>query len=93
MGDRVDLIRHWQLLADVGAAELETLIHQQMRDVRQSAGGQVIHADDLVLPIQQGLAEVGAEKTGTTSDNNSHEYIPMAAPPTVRYSWTSRSRH
>ena len=35
-----------------------------MSEVRRLAGAQVVHDDDLVTPLQQHLADVGAQEPG-----------------------------
>ena len=69
MVDLVDLHRH--LLGDVVAHQLEAVVVEQVLDVGARAGEEVVEADDLVAFVQQPLAQVRAEETRATGDQNS----------------------
>ena len=48
--------------------QLEVGVVQQVHDVVFGAGEKVIQADDIVAIVQQALAQMLAEETGTSGD-------------------------
>jgi hypothetical protein len=50
-------------VADVVVVELEVAALEQVLDVLQSAGDQVVHADHVVAFLQETVAEVRAEES------------------------------
>jgi hypothetical protein len=65
--DEVERLVDPDRLADVVVQERE-LVAAEMRDVRERARLEVVETDDSVPPLEQRLAEVGAEKPGATGD-------------------------
>src|SRR6185436_1852533 len=64
-------------LGDVVVQEVEARSPAQMRDVLRPPGDQVVDADDPVPFGEQPVAEVRAEKTGSSSDHRPlHERTP-----------------
>jgi hypothetical protein len=46
------------------------LVTEEMRDIALSAGEKVVDADDIAAPLQEALAQMGAEKSGPAGDEN-----------------------
>ena len=65
-----DLKKNW--LRDVVANQLEVGLIQQVRHVRLLTGEEVVQADDVVAVLEQSLAEVGTDKTGSTCNQRLH---------------------
>src|SRR5262249_38346720 len=57
-------------LRDVVADELEARLAEEGLDVLARAGEKIVEAHDLMPLAEQALAEVGAEKTGATGDED-----------------------
>jgi hypothetical protein len=53
--------------------ETETLVPEQVSDVVNTAGEQVVQADDLVARLQEMVAEMTAEKSGPARNDHSHD--------------------
>src|SRR5690606_3630305 len=61
----VDVVGH------VLVEEAEVLVTEQMLDVREVAGQQVVHADDLAAVGDQPLTQVRSDEAGAAGDENS----------------------
>ena len=68
MQDVIELSRYVDELGDVVVVILEVLFFEQVFDIIEAAGEQVVHADDLVAFGEKAVAEVGAEKAGSAGD-------------------------
>src|SRR5680860_1883950 len=55
--------------SDVVTVGFEVRVVQEMGDVLLATRVVVIHAENLMVPFEQCLAEMGAEETGTAGDN------------------------
>ena len=70
-GEVVNLINlNAERLSDVVADELEVWIAHEVGDVLLATGKQVVHTDDFILLVQQAFAEMGAEESGSASDED-----------------------
>ena len=58
---------------DVVPQQFKIFVAKQMGDIRLLAGEEVVHADNIVAVSHESLAEMAAEKSGTTSDQNPFE--------------------
>jgi hypothetical protein len=56
--------------ADVAVDEFESRQVEQVLHIGQPAGRQVVHADDRVTSADEEIADVGAEKTGSSGHDN-----------------------
>src|SRR5262249_44158356 len=67
--------------ADVVAHQLERRVRQQMLNVAPGSGVEVVDAEHFVAALQQPLAEMRADETGSAGDENT----------TVREGWHADS--
>ena len=71
MQDVVELTRNVDVLGDVLLDEVEAFLAEEMRDVLDVPGQEVVHRDHLATIGEHALAEVRAEEAGTTGDQDS----------------------
>ena len=70
-GHVVDLVHlHIERERDVVAHDLEMRIADQVGDVVLAAGEVVVHAQHVAAVAQQAFAQVGADETSATGDQN-----------------------
>src|SRR5207245_131690 len=73
----VDVAIQLQRVRDVVADKAEAIVPAQRLDVAQRAGDEVVHADDLVAPGQETLAEMGTDEPRSAGDNRPHAATPL----------------
>ena len=66
-----------QRMRDVVADELEAVVFPQRLDVLQSAGDEVIHADDFIAALEETFAQMGTDEAGAAGDDRSHVESPL----------------
>jgi hypothetical protein len=79
MSDRVYSPRHGDPAADVALGELEARVVQQVDDVLDPAGRQVIQAHDVVTARDERITQVRPDKAATTRNDDPHEFPPVNA--------------
>ena len=77
MEHAVDRAGDPDVFADVVHDEGESRLPEEMLDVGEVAGAEVVDADHFVAAIEQTVTEMRTEKSGTAGDDYaSHERIP-----------------
>jgi len=71
--NRVDWTVDGHLNGHVRWEEVELRIRQKMGDVVYPPGGQIVNADDRIVPLDQPFAQMRADKAGTPSDDYAHD--------------------
>jgi hypothetical protein len=64
-------------LAYVVVVELEILALEEVLDVLQAAGDQVVHGDHMVAFLQEPIAQVRSQETGGTGDEDAFFLFAM----------------
>ncbi len=59
-------------------------VPEEVVDVVDVAGGEVVHGDDVMTRLDQGTAEVAADEAGTAGDEDLHARTPCG--------WRARPR-
>ena len=81
MQDIIEFTWHKNKPGNIVMIELEIFELEKMFDVAQTAGDEIIHADNLAAFFDETVAEVGAEKARCTCNQDSlHELICLFAP-------------
>ncbi len=70
MEHRVDVPRHVDVGAHVVVLEHEALVPEEVSQVVERAGEQVVDHDDLVAPVHEGAAQVRPEEPCASGDDD-----------------------
>ncbi len=89
MQDVVQVARYVDEFRDVVVVVFELLEGEQMGNIVQVAGQEVVHTDDLISFADKAVAQVRAQKAGRAGDQNSfHRERPLMVC-SIMYSCTS----
>ena len=67
-----------EMVDDIMTYQFEARIPDQMLDVDLSSGEKIIQADDFVALLNQTVAEMGTEESGTAGNQDTHRKASLA---------------